>query len=192
MKYLVLLPLLLLPACASKKVVVQMPHSVPGTIIPAEDTESIRYAENLKAYTVGRYVEPNDSLVMHERHTVYRVETTPKWNLHPNPAVSIPMGPATGIVDAARREPPVNAEVIAEVNRQKAMTQAVIAQDQRMQAALRELSGAIAASQQTAEQTLRLKEEQTTTAKRLDALERQLRAPPNNSLPTSTNQNDGW
>ncbi len=120
MKFVYLIPLLLLTACASKKpVVVQMNRSVPGTIIPAEDADSIRYGENLKAYTVGRYVEPDNPLVMHERHTVYRVETTAKWNLHPNPAVSVPMGPATRIVDPAHRDPPVNAEVISEVNRQK-------------------------------------------------------------------------
>src|ERR1700685_1009719 len=153
MKYLYLIPLLLLTACASKKpVVVHMNRSVPGTIIPAEDAESIRYGENLKAYTFGRYVEPDNPLVMHERHMVYCVATSRKWNLHPNPAVSVPMGPVNRIIDSARREPPVNAEVISEVNRQKGITQTLIAQNQRMEEALKQLSGVIAATQQTASQ----------------------------------------
>ncbi|MGH7968515.1 MAG: hypothetical protein ACREIC_07305, partial [Limisphaerales bacterium] len=125
-KLILLIPLLFLPACATKKpVVVRMPHSVPGTTLPSEDIESVRYGENLKAYPVGRYVDPNNSLVMHEAHTVYRVETTSKWNLHPNGPASIPAGPVVGIIDPAHKESPVTAEVAAEVNRQKAATQAL-------------------------------------------------------------------
>ena len=58
-----------------------MPPAVSGTTLATEDMESVRYGENLKAYSIGRYVDPNDGLVMHEAHTVYRVETTAKWNL---------------------------------------------------------------------------------------------------------------
>ena len=76
-RILIFIPLILLSACASNKpVVVQMPRSVPGTILTTDDMESVRYGENLKACSFGRYVDPNDGLVMHEAHTVYRVETT--------------------------------------------------------------------------------------------------------------------
>ena len=76
---LIFIPLIFLSACASKKpVIVQMPPAVSGTILETEDMESVRYGENLKAYSIGRYVDPNDGLVMHEAHTVYRVETTAK------------------------------------------------------------------------------------------------------------------
>ena len=169
-----------------------MNRSVPGTIIPAEDAESIRYGENLKAYTVGRYVEPDNPLVMHERHTVYRVETTAKWNLHPNPAVSVPMGPATRIVDPAHRDPPVNAEVISEVNRQKGMTQTLIAEQKRMEDSLKQLSGVIAATQQTAAQNAQLKQESDANTKRLDILEQQLRDQQNTPVSTQTNDTDHW
>jgi hypothetical protein len=193
MKFVYLIPLLLLTACASKKpVVVHMNRNVPGTIIPAEDAESIRYGENLKAYTVGRYVEPDNPLVMHERHTVYRVETTAKWNLHPNLAASVPMGPATRIVDPAHREPPVNAEVISEVNRQKGMTQTLIAEQKRMEDALKQLSGVIAANQQTAAQNAQLKQESDANTKRLDILEQQLRDQQNAPVSTQTNETDHW
>jgi hypothetical protein len=193
MKYLYLIPFLALTACASKKpVVVQMNSGVPGTIIPAEDAESIRYGENLKAYTFGRYVEPDNPLVMHERHTVYRVETTPKWNLHPNPAVSVPMGPVNRIIDSARREPPVNAEVISEVNRQKGITQTLIAQNQRMEEALKQLSGVIAAGQQTAAQNAQLKQQFDANTKRLDILEQQLRDQQTTAVNPQTNDMDHW
>jgi hypothetical protein len=193
MKFVYLIPLLLLTACASKKpVVVHMNRSVSGTIIPAEDAESVRYGENLKAYTVGRYVEPDNPLVMHERHTVYRVETTAKWNLHPNPAVSVPMGPATLIVDPAHRDPPVNAEVISEVNRQKGMTQTLIAEQKRMEDSLKQLSGVIAATQQTAAQNAQLKQESDANTKRLDLLEQQLRDQQNTPINTQTNDTDHW
>jgi hypothetical protein len=49
-RILIFIPLILLSACASNKpVVVQMPRSVPGTILTTDDMESVRYGENLKA-----------------------------------------------------------------------------------------------------------------------------------------------
>ena len=172
----ILIPLLFLPACATKKpVVVRMPRSVPGTTLPADDMESVRYGENLKAYPVGRYVDPNNGLVMHEAHTVYRVETTAKWNLHPNAPANVPVGPVVGIVDSAHRESPVTAEVAAEVNRQKAATQALIAQGARMNQALNQLSQSVSISKQVSEENAQLKTAVSTTQQRLEALEEAFR-----------------
>jgi hypothetical protein len=172
----ILIPLLFLPACATKKpVIVRMPHSVPGTTLPSDDMESVRYSENLKAYPVGRYVDPNNGLVMHEAHTVYRVETTAKWNLHPNGPASVPVGPVVGIVDPARKESPVTAEVAAEVNRQKAATRALIAQGARMNQALNQLSQSVSISKQVSEENAQLKTAVSTTAQRLEALEQAFR-----------------
>ena len=39
---------------------------------------------NLRAYAIGRYVDPGFR-VMHEQHSVYRVEQMPAWNLIPQP-----------------------------------------------------------------------------------------------------------
>lgn len=39
---------------------------------------------NLRAYAIGRYVDPGRR-VMHEQHSVYRVEQRPAWNLIPQP-----------------------------------------------------------------------------------------------------------
>jgi hypothetical protein len=175
-RILIFLPLLLLSACASKKpVIVQMPPAVSGTTLATADMESVRYGENLKAYSFGRYVDPNDGLVMHEAHTVYRVETTAKWNLHPNAPANVPGGPVVGIIDPAHKESPLTPEVVAEVDRQKAATTALIVQGQRMNQALNQLSKTLSVTAQVSLENVQLKNEVTTTEKRLDALEEDFR-----------------
>ena len=170
------IPLILLSACASNKpVVVQMPRSVPGTTLATDDMESVRYGENLKGYSFGRYVDPNDGLVMHEAHTVYRVETTAKWNFHPTAPVTVPGGPVVRIIDPAHKDSPLTPEVVAEVDRQKAATMALIVQGQRMNQALNQLSKTLSVTAQVSVENAQLKNEVTTTEKRLDALEDQFR-----------------
>jgi hypothetical protein len=175
-RILIFLPLMLLSACASKKpVIVQMPPAVSGTTLATADMESVRYGENLKAYSFGRYVDPNDGLVMHEAHTVYRVETTAKWNLHPNAPVNVPGGPVIGIIDPAHKDSPLTPEVVAEVDRQKAATMTLIVQGQRMNQALNQLSQTLSATAQVAVENVQLKNEVTTAEKRLDTLEEEFR-----------------
>jgi hypothetical protein len=175
-RILIFIPLIFLSACASNKpVVVQMPRSVPGTTLATDDIESVRYGENLKAYSIGRYVDPNDGLVMHEAHTLYRVETTAKWNLHPNAPANVPGGPVIGIIDPAHKDSPLTPEVVAEVDRQKAATMALIVQGQRMNQALNQLSNTLSATAQIAQENVQLKSEMTTSEKRLDALEEDFR-----------------
>ena len=188
MKLVFIIPLVFLTACASRPTAVKMPAAVPGAVIPSEGVESVRYSENIKAYPVGRYVDPNNSFVMHERHTVYRVETTAKWNLHPNGPALVPLGPPLGIIDAAKHDPPINAEVLAEVNKQKSATRALLDQGNRIDKAFSQLTGAFQSARQVGEQNLQLKQELTTTEKRLDALERQLRNRETNA-PVSAKQN---
>ncbi|MCG3147782.1 MAG: hypothetical protein PCFJNLEI_01223 [Verrucomicrobiae bacterium] len=191
MNILYLIPLLFVTACASnrKPTVVQMPRPVPGTTLPSEEIESVRYSENLKAYNVGRYVDPNSRLVMHERHVVYRVETTAKWNLHPNAPATVALGPAVQIIDPARKDGPTTSEVVAEVNRQKAATQAVIQQGQRLNDTLTQISTALDANKQVAEQNRQLKTELDLTKQRLDLLEAELRRQqPANPAPRGTTE----
>jgi len=175
-KIILLIPLLFLSACASKKpVIVRMPPPVPGTTIPSDDLESVRYGENVKAYSIGRYLDPNDGLVMHEAHTVYRVETTAKWNLHPGEAVTVPMGPVVGIIDPARRESPVTAEVVAEVNRQKAAAQALLEQGTRLNLTLNQLSQTVSVTKQISDDNAQLKTSLNATQQRLGMLEEAFR-----------------
>jgi hypothetical protein len=196
MKTIYLIPLLLLSACASnrKPTVLNMHPIIPGTTLPGDGIESVRYSENIKAYNVGRYVDPNSRLVMHERHVVYRVETTAKWNLHPNAPATVALGPAVQIIDPARKDGPTTAEVIAEVNRQKAATQTVIDQGKRLSDTLTQISSTLDASKQVAEQNRQLKTEIDLTKQRLDLLEAEIRNqhqvnPAQRGTPETTNQN---
>ena len=196
MKTIYLIPLLLLSACASNRTprLLNMSRQVPGTTLPGDDIESVRYSENIKAYNVGRYVDPNNAFVMHERHVVYRVETTAKWNLHPNAPATVALGPAVQIIDPARKEGPTTAEVIAEVNRQKAATQTVIDQGKRLNDSLMHISSALDASKQVAEQNRQLKTDLDLTKQRLDLLETEIRgqqqaSPAQRGTPENTNQN---
>lgn len=179
-RILIFIPLILLPACASKKpVVVKMPPIVTGTVLSTADIESVRYAENLKAYQIGRYIDPNDDLVMHEAHTIYRVETTAKWNLHPDvypyAPGDLPGGPVVGIIDPAHENGPITPEIAAEVGRQKAATQALIAQGQRMNQALSQLSQVLPVTSQVAQENAQLKAQEMETERRLEILEDQAR-----------------
>jgi hypothetical protein len=176
----IFIPLILLSACASHKpVIVQMPPVVSGTELTTADMESVRYGENLKAYQIGRYIDPNDDLVMHEAHTIYRVETTAKWNLHPDvypyPPGYLPGGPVVGIIDPAHESSPITPEIAAEVDRQKAATQALIAQGQRMNQALNQLSQVLPVTSQIAQENEQLKAEELANERRLEILEDQLR-----------------
>lgn len=174
MKVFLLISLALLTGCASPHIV-KMPPPVPGTTLSPEELESLRYAENVKAYHIGRYIDPNDGLVMHEAHMVYRIETTAKWNLHPDGPPTVSFGPPVAIVDSAKYAAPINAEVIAEVNKQRAATQILVAQGTKFNQSLSQLAGAFQVVKQVDEQNLQLKQELTVTEKRLDALEDGLR-----------------
>ena len=193
MKLALLLPLpLLLAACATKPVhsVEMSPRAVPGTTLPSEGIESVRYAENLKTYPLGRYVDPNNSRIMHESHRIYRVETTAKWNLHPNEPVAVPLGPAVHVRDSARATTPIGDELVAQLNQQKEATKAILQGGQVVSQKLGELAGKLQQTQELAAQNTQLKQEVNTAKQRLDALEESLRvqqraaraAPPTNGL----------
>jgi hypothetical protein len=196
MKTISLIPLLLLSACAShrKPVVIQMPRAIPGNTLPSENIESVRYEENIKAYNVSRYVDPNNALAMHERHVVYRVETTAKWNLHPNAPATVALGPAVQIIDPARKDGPTTPEVIAEVNRQKAATQTVIEQGKRLNDTLAQMATALDAGKHAAEQNRQLKTDLDAAKQRLNLLEAEIRnrqkeSPAPSGTPETPNQN---
>jgi hypothetical protein len=172
---LIIIPLVFLSACATKKALVQMPLSVPGATLSADNLESVRYGENVKAYPVGRYVDPNNQLVMHESHTVYRVETTAKWNLHPNTPVRVATGPVVQIIDPAHKDPPITPEIVAEINRQKKATRTLIEQGSRMNQALTQLSQSVSTEKKTAEENVQLRNEVSTAEQRIEALENQFR-----------------
>jgi hypothetical protein len=116
---------------------------------------------------------------MHEAHTIYRVETTAKWNLHPNvypyPPGSLPGGPVVGIIDPAHKNSPITPEIAAEVDRQKIMSQALMADHQEMNQSLKQLSTVIPAMSQVVKENAVLKVRAKANEQRLEILEDEFR-----------------
>lgn len=192
MKAYFLIPIVILTGCSSQHVV-QMAPPIPGTTFSPDEMESVRYAETVKAYPIGRYIDPNNSDIMHEAHVIYRIETTAKWNLHPDGAGATPFGPPLALVDSAHYNAPVNAEVIAEVDKQKLATQVLLEQSAKFNQSLSQLVGGFQVVQQVDEQNLQLQQEMAITQKRLDALEDQLRNKPADSFgQDETTTNNQW
>ena len=127
MKYLGIIPLALAASCASRPQLGLRPSSLPSI----QPVEAIRYAETVRAYHLGRYVDPNQPETMHEQHPVYRIEASAHWNLHagsPHPVNVVPNPPP----EAAFAPPPTNDVVIAEMNRQRETTALVMRQAARL------------------------------------------------------------
>ncbi len=166
----------MLTACASrtpKKIAA--PSAQIGR---AADASVLRTDEQLREYRFGRYVDPGDPLVMHEGHPVYRVETTPGWNLRP----STDRAPAAR-VSAAAPSVSTNDAVVAEVNKQRIATRAFTEQAATLNQRLGEMAQATAQTQEIAKQNVALKRDVAALRERLDSLDAQLRERPRN--PTS-------
>jgi len=133
MKYFTLIPLVFVASCASHPQLAFRPLPSPAV----GPVEAVRYGEVVRAYHVGRYVDPNHPETMQEADQVYRVEVSARWNLHPGPAnAANPLNPPP---DAAFTPPPNNDVVIAEMNRQRETTALVMQQAVRLTQSYNEL-----------------------------------------------------
>jgi hypothetical protein len=133
MKYLALIPLVFVASCASRPQLVVRP-APPAAV---EQVEAVRYSEVVRAYYVGRFVDPNHPETMNEQHPVYRIETSARWNLHPGPANTVNL--LNPPPDAAFAPPPMNDAVIAEMNRQREATERVMSEAVRLSRSYEEL-----------------------------------------------------
>jgi hypothetical protein len=164
MKMFYLIPLLFLSACSTAPKLTLRPQQPP----PATDNSAVRYPEVLHAYHIGRYADPNDDLIMHEQHVVYRVEENTRWNFHPGPVVgNLPDVPSR---DAAFGPAPVNDAILAEVNSQKATTTQIMMQARTLTAALAQFQAALQQTKTNLQETVRLRVSVNEMQKRLDAL----------------------
>lgn len=124
MKFLILLFFLLLPSCASRP--------VPSTSVletkplPEHVSGSLRRPDVVRAYHVGRYVDPNYPGILHEHHPVYRVEVSSRWNLRSDPSGTESLANTSSYTDAAYSPPPSNDLITAELKRQKDATETVM------------------------------------------------------------------
>lgn len=186
MKPLLLIPLLLLSACASR-VPKKLTVAALNPTSRAASAEVLRTEEQLREYRFGRYVDPGDPLVMHEGHPVYRVEKSTGWNLRPNDH-------ATPAKRAIRTSPSVSANdaVVAEVNKQRVATRAFTEQAATLNQRLGEMAQATAQTQELAKQNLALKRDITALRERLDSIDTQLRERPRTPGEKPPRTEDKW
>jgi hypothetical protein len=181
MKTYYLIPLMFLTACSTTPKLALRLQSPP----PATDNSAVRYPEVVRAYHFGRYVDPNDDLVMHEQHVVYRVEENTRWNFYPGPADgSLPALPP--VRDAAFSPSPVNDAVLAEVNAQKLATVQIMVQARILSSALAQFQVALQQTKTNLQEMAVLRASVIEMKKRLDALETaQRQPPPSPNFPTN-------
>jgi hypothetical protein len=137
MKYLALIPLVFVASCASRPQVVLRPTPPPAV----EPVETVRYGEVVRAYHVGRYVDPNHPEAMHEQHPVYRIEVSARWNLHPGPLNSANL--LNPPPDVAFAPPPTNDVLVAEMNRQREATARVMVEAAKLAQSYGELQAVL-------------------------------------------------
>jgi hypothetical protein len=163
MKTYYLIPLLFLPACSTTPKLVLRPQQPPTA-----NADGIRYPEVLHAYHVGRYADPNDDLIMHEQHVVYRVEENTRWDFHPGPADgNLPALPSR---DAAFAPAPVNDAILVEVNSQRLATAEIMMQARTLSAALAQFQTALQQTKTNFQETARLRVRLNEMQKRLDEI----------------------
>ena len=177
MKIFCCIPLLFLTACSTTPNLILRPQQPP----PAADNSAVRFPEKIRAYHVGRYADPNDGLVMHEQHDLYRVEENTRWDLRSLRTATIGGGvfiPVMPPRDAAFSPTPVNDAVLAEVNAQRLATVQIMAQARTLSSALAQFQAALQQSRTNLQEAAVLRATVMAMKKRLDALEA---APPPNS-----------
>jgi hypothetical protein len=135
MKIHYLFTALLLAGCASPNPPTSLNVS-PGPLPQKHDLSdpaSVRTPEQLKAYPVGRYEDPNDPEVMHEGHTIYRAETSPDWNTDPNEPTSLPLGPGEmAAANPAQQHTALTAELEQRLKQEDQLLQSTYEQNERL------------------------------------------------------------
>lgn len=166
MKLFYFLPLLFLSACSTTPKLALQPLPPSNLAV-----DTIRYPETVRAYHFGRYVDPNDDLVMHEQHTVYRVEQNTRWDLRPLRAPTDAVSPETTEAhDVAFYPTPINDAVLAEVNAQRLATAQIMRQSRILAASLAEFQFDLAQTRTNLYQTAQLRVTVNELQKRLDSL----------------------
>jgi hypothetical protein len=168
MKYLAILPLVLVASCASRPQLVVRPLPPP----PVEPIEAVRYGEVVRAYHIGRYVDPNHPETMHEQHPMYRIEVSARWNLHPGPLNTANL--LNPPPDAAFAPPPTNDVLVAEMNRQREATARVMQEAGKLAQSYGELQGVLTEMKNVARTSAILSLRFSTNETRIGELEREL------------------
>jgi hypothetical protein len=182
-----LLPLVLVASCASRPQVALRPTPPPAV----KPVETVRYGEVVRAYHLGRYVDPNHPETMHEQHPVYRIEVSARWNLHlgaQNTANLLNPPP-----DAAYTPPLTNDALIAEMNRQRETTARVMLEAAKLAQSYGELQSFLGEMKNVARNNALLSVRLATNEQRIAEFDRELQklsnaAPATNDVTTFTTE----
>ena len=186
MKLFCLLPLLFLAACSTTPKLTLRPQEPPPS---SSGNSAVRYPEVIRPYHFGRYVDPNDDLVMHEEHTVYRVEENTRWDLHiPATRSKFDFPPATAIADSAFSPLPVNDAILAEVNAQKLATIQIMTEARVLSSALAQFQSALQQTRTNLQETAQLRATIGDINRRLEAIEST--PPPQALMPPAASGNE--
>ena len=172
MKRLLLVPIILLTACASHSPKSNRTASAAIPIGKPVSSDSLRTDEQLREYRLGRYVDPRDPLAMHEAHPMYRVESTAQWDLRPQAQAAISPRKTTTASSVS-----TNDAVVAEVNKQRVATRAFTEQTAALNQKLTELSKAVSQTEEIAKNNLSLKKDVADLREHLDALDARFNSP---------------
>jgi hypothetical protein len=183
MKPIFFIPLLVLASCVSRRTPEISVNPLPPTNV--DQTESVRFAETLRLYHIGRYVDPNHPDVMHEKHPVYRVEAYSQWNLKPSgfhPGSAYPFGV---FKDAAFFPPPMNDVVLAEVNRQRNATERVMQEAARLAMSYDQLQNALNEMRSIVTNHLSITSRLSTAEQRVSSIENHIQTLARSSVPAT-------
>ena len=171
MKYLTLIPFVLLASCAScPQPRIGLRPTPPPAVEPAEE---VRYTDVVRAYHVGRYVDPNQT--MHDQHPVYRVEASARWNLHPGALTTANL--LNPPPDAAFVPPPTNDAIFAEMNRQREATQRILSEAARLAGSYAELQKVVAEMKDVARDQVLIRTRLAETEQRIAGFQKELLTP---------------
>ena len=178
--------LLVLTGCVSNPAprIVCLPVA-PG-LLPPEHREAVWFPDQIAPYTIGRYVDPRDPHVLHEAHTIYRREQTSRPNLTPSPVLVFPPVAAAPAINVTAM---LRDALTAEVNQQRATSQAIIEQARNLDQHLRRLNAQTQEFRVALQESHRLREQLTAVTNRLEVIEGQLRTTsgvPINSFPKNS------
>jgi hypothetical protein len=184
--------LLLVTGCSTHRLGTVTVAPRPAATNPDNLTARVRYPEIVKDYHVARYIDPNQPLLLHEAHTVYRVEGLASWNLHSASGDLVVPRSLVAPTNAAFVQSPINDAVIAQFNQQHAITRTMIQQAEALNGSLNDFASALSGTRNLVEQNKALREELSNVNTRLDALEALSKRHQVEPTTTDTNNTDNY
>jgi hypothetical protein len=160
----------------------------PEVAQESSGSNSVRQGETIKAYGVNRYVDANDSRMMHERHAVYRLEQQPAWvTRSPKSQNEILLGPVVGLKKPEYAPEPLPGETARDLVTTKHKTEQA-AEDIKV---VREGQEKLAASVQSlAKQTVEAQQKLTTIVSVLNDRVKRLEGENSEAPPAAANNRD--